>query len=307
MMVAKLPQGFLVRRPTMDDVESIVALLTTDVNSVNYIGYTGKDLQAHWETKGFNKETDAWLVMTSEKQIVGYAFMEGESECISIACEHPEYRGQGIWVSLFEYVEERVRQNHSNLPANTHLTLSTAFNDANSLAKNYMEQKGYKMIHRAWLMGIEMGAKPSLFRWAEGISVRTFIPGMDEHSVHEAVQNAFQLAEPFEEWESKFIEDIFDPTLWFLALDGDKVAGVALCYNNDPNMGWVWSLGVQQQWRHRGIGQSLLQYAFSEFYRREQNKVGLDVNAENSAAIQLYLNAGMCRVQEYYTYQKEIQ
>lgn len=304
--MATLPQGFLVRPPTMDDAESLVSLLTANVNSVNYIGYTLKDLYAHWATPGFHKETDAWVVVTPENQRVGYAFVQGEKERISIVCQHIDYRGQDIWCFLFEYVEERVRHSRSPLLTQTHVTLSTAFNDANASAKHGMEQKGYQMVHRAWLMKREMSGRPLTPQLPKGMTIRTFIPGRDEHLAHEVMQDAFMLSEAFEEWEPKFTEDIFDPTLWFFALNGNEVAGAILCYNNDPNMGWVWSLGVRQAYRQRGFGKVLLQYAFAEFYKRGQYTVGLDVNAENPTAIQLYCNAGMHRVQEFYTYQKEI-
>jgi mycothiol synthase len=309
MLLARLLQGFLVRPPTLDDAEAIVALLTTDANTVEYLGYSISNLLDHWQTPGFTKETDAWVVVSPPEQLVGYAFVQGQEKLISIVCEHPDYRGQGVWPFLFERVEERARQQFSSLPTNSPHTLSTAFNDTNELAKIYLEDKGYALIHCAWLMQIEMGARPPRPYLAEGITIRPFVPGHDERLAHKVTQDAFQLSEPepFEEWEPKFSEENFDPTLWFFALHGNQAVGAVLCYNDDPNMGWVWSLGVRRSWGGQGIGMALLLHAFGEFYTRGKYRVGLDVNAENRVAIQLYTRAGMHRAREYYTYGKEIQ
>ncbi len=103
----------------------------------------------------------------------------------------------------------------------------------------------------------------------------------------------------------------FDPTLLFLAMDGDpRIAGINLCRPHsfdDPEMGWVGTLGVRRQWRKRGIGLALLRHSFNEFYRRGKRKVGLGVDAQNlTGALRLYENAGMHVHQAYDHYEKEL-
>lgn len=307
MAFTRLPEGFLIRHPTIDDAEAIVMLLAANANTVEYLGYSIRNLLDHWQAPGFTKEADAWMVVSPAEQLVGYAFVQGQEKLISIVCEHPDYWETDILPCLFEHVEQRARQLIETFPTSSPHTLSTAFNDGNEVAKAYIEDKGYALINRAWLMQIEMDARPPQPYLLKSITIRPFIPGHDERLAHQIIQDAFQLSEPepFEEWEPKFVEANFDPTLWFFAFDGNQVAGAILCYNDDPHMGWVWNLGVRPPWRGRGIGMSLLLYAFGEFYARGKYRVGLDVNAENSAAVQLYIRAGMHRVQEYYTYQKE--
>jgi mycothiol synthase len=103
-----------------------------------------------------------------------------------------------------------------------------------------------------------------------------------------------------------------DPALWFMALDGDEVAGVSLCYaksHDDPKLGWVGTLGVCRPWRKRGLGLVLLQHSFGELYRRGQCKVGLGVDADSlTGATRLYLKAGMQPDPKYtyYFYEKEL-
>jgi hypothetical protein len=68
------PTGFPDTPPTKADAEGIVELLTTDANTVDYLHYTVNDLLAHWQTLDFNKDTNAWIVLTPQEQVIGYAF-----------------------------------------------------------------------------------------------------------------------------------------------------------------------------------------------------------------------------------------
>jgi ribosomal protein S18 acetylase RimI-like enzyme len=101
-----------------------------------------------------------------------------------------------------------------------------------------------------------------------------------------------------------------DPSLLFLAMDGDEIAGFNLCRPHafdDPEIGWVGSLGVLRPWRKRGIGLALLRHSFNEFYRRGKRKVGLGVDANNlTGALRLYENAGMRVYRAFDKYEKEM-
>jgi ribosomal protein S18 acetylase RimI-like enzyme len=102
----------------------------------------------------------------------------------------------------------------------------------------------------------------------------------------------------------------FDPTLLFLAMDGDEIAGVNICRPhayNDREVGWVGTLGVRRPWRKQGIGLALLRHSFNEFYRRGYRKVGLGVDAQNlTGALHLYETAGMHVHRAFDQYEKEL-
>ncbi len=298
-----LPAQFRERPPTPYDAEAIVRLLTSYENTVNYIGFTTKDLYASWQDDEFNVETDAWVIVTHAGEIVGYAFVLGHNVPTSIICEDPAYSGQGIWPYLLQKVEDRV---HEFMDTNklSSITLSTAFNDTFKIAQQTVKQKGYTLVHTAWRMEIELKHEPEQPQLSEGITLRTFIPGQDEYTVHELSQDAFQITEPFERWQQKFADENFDPTLWFLAMNENNIVGVTLG-NIYLDAGWIWDVAVHSTWRRKGLGMALLQRAFGEFYRRDIRNIGLDVNAENpTGATRLYQSAGMHIAQKYYTYDK---
>ena len=105
-------------------------------------------------------------------------------------------------------------------------------------------------------------------------------------------------------------DDSYDPSLWFLAVDGEEIVGICLCRRygaEDPETGFVSSLGVKRPWRRQGIAQALLQQAFGEYYKRGKLKVDLGVDAESlTGATDLYIKVGMFVLRQFDMYEKEL-
>jgi hypothetical protein len=98
--------------------------------------------------------------------------------------------------------------------------------------------------------------------------------GMRKITVDDAFRDHWGHVErPEEEGSKRFQHGVendpdFDPSLWFLAMDGDEVAAVVLCQpktGDDPNMGFVDVLAVRRPWRRKGPGLALLHLSFGEF------------------------------------------
>jgi mycothiol synthase len=130
-----------------------------------------------------------------------------------------------------------------------------------------------------------------------------------ERVVHAVIEEAFAdhwgyVPRSFEDWEQSVLHsDGFDPTLTFMAFDGNEVAGVAVSRHRD--IAWVGSLAVRRAWRQRGLGLALLLQAFNEFYQRGDRAVGLGVDAQSlTGATRLYEKAGMHVARQYDTYEK---
>ncbi len=140
--------------------------------------------------------------------------------------------------------------------------------------------------------------------------------GIEENLLHlaeEWAQRQIPLAKPgarvtLFSWGSNLNNTAqnFDPTLWFLAFDGDEIAGASLCtYQMD--YGWVDTLAVRRPWRRKGLGLALLHHSFGEFYRRGTYNVGLTVDSQNlTGATRLYERAGMHVARIYVSYEKEL-
>jgi mycothiol synthase len=171
--------------------------------------------------------------------------------------------------------------------------------------------QGFALVRQFWRMEIEMIAPPDRPAWPAGITVRTMHPDHDARVVHAAIEEAFadhwgHLPRSFEDWEQMVLQrDDFDPTLTFMAFDGNEVAGAVV--NRHRDMAWVWQLAVRPAWRKRGLGLALLLHAFNEFYQRGDRAVGLGVDAQNlTGATRLYEKAGMHVTRRYDTYEKPL-
>jgi ribosomal protein S18 acetylase RimI-like enzyme len=102
----------------------------------------------------------------------------------------------------------------------------------------------------------------------------------------------------------------FDPSLWFLALDGDEIAGVAICTPEAraaPELGYVSALGVRRPWRRRGLARALLLQTFATFRERGRPGVALHVDAANpTGALALYEGVGMTALPRFEIWEKPL-
>jgi mycothiol synthase len=323
--IVELPEGFTVRGATTDDLESAMTLFNCWSRSV-----IGRDelidldaLRNDLRSPGFAIEQDTRVVFAPSGKLVGYI----EAWTTSKPPVHPwiwgrvdpDYEDQGIGTWMLLWAEGRALQALPNVPAELRFAPRVGTYREAEKAKRWFEDMGYRQIRSSYHMLIEMDAPVPEAEFPEGITLRTYNPEIDAASVYQAQRDSFRdhfgyLEEPFEEGLKRFKHfwenESSDPTLLFIAMDGDNVAGINLCRPQsfeDPDMGWVGTLGVPRPWRKRGLGLALLRHSFNEFYRRGKRKVGLGVDAENlTGALRLYQNAGMHVHNTFDLYEKEL-
>ena len=196
-------------------------------------------------------------------------------------------------------------------PQDARVVVQHYVNAENEGARRLLEARGYEPVRGVYVMETELDEPPPPPRPPENVSIRPFVPGQDERATHEAVEDAFRdlWGRPRNTFES-FLRETekasFDPSLWFLARDGDEIAGVVLGKVLE-DQGWVTVVGVRRAWRKRGLGLALLRHAFAEYRRRGVRKVGLSVDAESiTGAPRLYGRAGMRVKESYVIYLKEL-
>jgi len=207
--------------------------------------------------------------------------------------------------------EQRARELIPNAPEHARIVLGNGVLIRDTAANAILEREGYTLTRVFWQMSVTLDAAPAAPEWPEGVTVRAFEPGRDEHATFDAVEEAFSdhwghVPRTYEQWSERFTRSDFDPTLWFLAMDGEEIAGVVLCAHH-PDTGWVNTVGVRRSWRKRGLAMALLLHAFAEMYRRGERKISLGVDAQSlTGATRLYERAGMHPALEAAVYQKEL-
>jgi ribosomal protein S18 acetylase RimI-like enzyme len=131
-----------------------------------------------------------------------------------------------------------------------------------------------------------------------GIALRTLEPERDLPDAHRVLQDAFRdhwdhEPVPYERFLEEEVDDGFDPSLWFLAFDGDELVGVLYGIAH-TDRGWVGELGVLRSHRGLGIAAALLRMSFAAFARRGLTRVRLNVDSDNpTGAVSLYERVGM--------------
>lgn len=324
-LVIELPEGFTARGATLNDVEPALVLYNRWARSV-----IGRDeitdaeaIRTEWVSPGFDPAEDIRLVFAPNGQMVGYI----EVWVTSKLPVHPwmwgrvdpDFEDLGIGTWMMHWAEQRALRVLPSVPAELRFAPRVGtFREALKPRKLF-EDMGYQHLRSSYNMLIEMNAPVPEPVWPEGITLRTYNPDTDAEAVYRAAKDSFRdhfgyIEEPFEEglihfkhfWE----HDSADPTIMFLAMDGEEIAGVNLCRPHsfdDPDLGWVDTLGVRRPWRKRGLGLALLRHSFNEFYRRGKRKVGLGVDAQNlTGALRLYESAGMHIHQIFDRYEKEL-
>lgn len=325
-MIVELPEGFTARGATMSDVEPAVMLFNRWSRSV-----IGRDeitevsaIRNEWISPGFDPAQDIGLVFAPNGQLAGYTEVWTNSTPLvhpwMWGRVDPAYEGMGVGTYMLQWAEQRALRALPNVPAELRFAPRVGTYREAEKTKRLFEDMGYRHLRSSYHMLIEMDASVPGPVWPEGITLRTFNPETDAEAVYRADTEAFRdhfgfVEQPFEEGFRRFkhfMIDVegFDRSLWFLAMHGDQIAGFNLCRPqafNDPDMGWVGSLGVRRPWRKRGIGLALLRHSFNEFYRRGKRKVGLGVDAQNlTGALRLYESAGMRVHQAFDQYEKEL-
>ncbi|HEX2997889.1 MAG TPA: GNAT family N-acetyltransferase [Anaerolineales bacterium] len=321
----ELPEGFNVRGADLADVEQAMQLFNRWSRSV--IGRdefaNAQSIRNEWLTPGADPAEDIRLVFAPNGELVGYVEVWTTANppvhpAIWVRLD-PGYEDMGIDTWMMYWAEQRALRALERIPAGLRFAPRLNTYRQAKKAKKLFEDFGYRSVRSMYHMLIELDAPAPQPEFPEGITVRVYNPATDIEAVYRAETEAFRdhfghVEESFEEglkrWRRNRESEGFDPTLFFLAMDGDEIAGINFCRTHsqyDSDLGWVGSLGVRRPWRKRGLGLALLRHSFNEFYRRGKRKVGLGVDSQNlTGALRIYENAGMHVSQAEDYYEKEL-
>ena len=321
-----LPAGFTVRGAALEDVEASLEMYNVwaqkvickdEINDADAI-------RTEWVSPGFDPAEDIRLVFAPDGALVGYI------EVWTTAKPpvhpwiwgrvHPDYDGLGIGSWMLTWAENRAMRALEEVPADLRFAPRVGIYSQAKESQKFFADFGYRYLRSSYRMLIDLEAPPPAPVWPEGLTLRAFNPDTDAEVVYRADEDAFRdhfgfVEVPFEEGFQRFRHFMidyegFDPSLWYIAWDGDEIAGICLCKPNsydDPDLGFVNVLGVRRRWRKRGLGLAFLHHAFGELYRRGKRKAGLGVDAENlTGALRLYERAGMHVQMQFDTFEKEI-
>ncbi len=113
LTMAVLLKNLTARNPNTEDLAAITELVGLCENSENGMaGSTLEELLSEWQRPDFHLANDAWVIVTTRGQFVGFACVwhEEHTRISNFLCVHPDYRNRGIGTLLLRMVEVRARQ-----------------------------------------------------------------------------------------------------------------------------------------------------------------------------------------------------
>jgi mycothiol synthase len=300
---------FRIRRPSMDDAQAVCDLVAAcDTEDLGAPDIVLDDVLDMWSR--FDLENNVWVVEDSDTALIGYAFLEEDSEekLFSCGCVLPTARGRGVGSALVAALEARAAalRNESGVSKRLQNMIPTLCEDAVRL----LEAHGFASVRHFKRMGIRLDAEPAAAAPPEGITIEPFAKDRDEQAVYEAYVESFAdhwdfAVPPFEKWVEKTQLPTFDERWWLIARDPKgAVAGFALGRMREDLL-FIEQVGVRRPFRGRGLALALLHCVFETSYRAGQPLVSLGVDAANpSGAYRLYEKAGMKPDHEISIYEK---
>lgn len=157
-------RNLLARAPNMADLKAVAELrMVSDIADYGMLDSTEQDILVDWQRPGFNLNTDAWVVVTTDGHFVGYASVWPceYMRFYTFACVHPAYRGRGIGMLLLRLAEARAREQLDIAPPAVHITLRSTVSHSNEAARRLLEHEGYTQLRHFWRLIVDTGDDPS--------------------------------------------------------------------------------------------------------------------------------------------------
>jgi GNAT superfamily N-acetyltransferase len=318
-----LPEGLTARPVTLDDLPKYMVLVhACDVEEHGRPITSENDIRTEWTLDEFDLNHSTRAVFTPDGQIVAYGEVwdthKTPVQPYFWARVHPEWREKGLGTALFTWAEDRAHEVFERVPADAKVTLRCGARANDEAANLHLQNMGMISSRESREMLIVMDAAPPAPQWPDGITVTTQAQLNDLRAVYQAIEDSFQdhrgyvpedVDEAFRRFEH-FInnDELIDFSQWWLAMDGDRIAGISLCRPEsweDPTSAYVMELGVLREYRKRGLGLALLHHSFGEYWRMGQPRVTLHVDGSSlTGATRLYERAGMHINRAYNQYDK---
>jgi mycothiol synthase len=310
--VDELPAGWRTRRPTLDDVPAILAVVhASDIAAVGAPDFSADDVAEALTGPGADPALDSWLALAGDGEVVGWGYLEnparGPRDFVEVYV-HPD-RGLPAQRPLLNLLLARVAER----AAATGRESLTARAGAIPTERHWIDVltgAGFAFVKRyARMRRTLAGVDPTPPPPPPGVTIRPIgrYDDADLRLMHRIIQEAFADTPDhqrigYPDWREQIgAQPGVSWDEWFLA-DVDGVAAGALQSADqalDQNEGWVKMLGVLRAYRRRGVGAALLRHAFARYAAKGRTYAGLGVDLANpTEAVRLYLDVGLVPLYE---------
>jgi GNAT superfamily N-acetyltransferase len=125
-----------------------------------------KDVLSRWRPGEVQESNNAWVIVTTSGQLVGFAcvWCEDRGSMRMYFCVRPEYRSRGIGTLLLRMAEMRARQLARQYPSSERVVLRGMVHSASVEARHLCEREGYRSASSFLRISFALSAEES---WRE--------------------------------------------------------------------------------------------------------------------------------------------
>ncbi|MET7370996.1 GNAT family N-acetyltransferase [Micromonospora arida] len=303
-----LPAGWTTRRPTLDDVPAILAVVhAADTFAIGHPDFDAEDVAASLTAPHFDPTRDSWLAIDPDDNVVGWATVDNPTgvgrEFVEVYVD--PVRAAVVRAPLLLRQLDRVAERavERGLPS---LTVRCAVFAPERGWEHTLRGLGFTLVKRYVRMSRPLDDLPDAPEGPSAVTVRPVRPDdeadlVEFHRIYEAAFGDTPDHEPlsYERWRAR-IGDLTAWDEWFVAeVDGVPVGALQSSDQAlDQQSGWVKSLSVLSAYRRRGVGAALLRRAFARYAEKGRRAVGLGVDLTNpTAPLSLYRSVGLRETQ----------
>jgi mycothiol synthase len=315
----ELLPGFRMRPPQDEDADEVAAFANEEC--VAFLGVPIVDadwLRARWTAPGVDRDLDFAVVEAPDGELCGFLSVEAErpfTEVFALGIVAPAFHGRGLGAAIVSETERRARRFEALAAPGARMLIHAGALADEPRVSALLSSRGYREVRRFELRRVDFEGEPPLPADVEGITVRGFRPE-EARQLYEAHVEAFadhwgEGEETYEDFRHHhFDSPDYDPGLWFVAWDGDELAGYVGAHDKsreDSSRGYIALIGVRRPFRRRGLGEALLLHAFGALHARGRLGVDLHVDADSlTGATGLYAKVGMTAHPRFATWEKEL-
>ncbi|WP_406038051.1 GNAT family N-acetyltransferase [Micromonospora sp. NBC_00898] len=303
-----LPAGWTARRPTLDDVPAILAVVhAADTFAIGYPDFSAEDVAGCLTAPNVDPAVDSWLGLDPDGAVVAWATLDNPTgkgrEFVEVFVD-PD-RGSAVRAPLLDRQLARVaeRAAERGLPS---LTVRCAAYEPEEQWRKILLDAGFALVKRYVRMSRPLAGLPAAPPPPPaGVAIRP-VRADDEadlRAFHRVYDVAFRDTPDYEPqdyaaWRARFGPDTDWDEWWVAEVDGEP-AGVLQSSGQglDQNEGFVKNLAVRPESRRRGVGAALLTHAFTRYAAKGRASAGLGVDLANpTAPLSLYRSVGLREV-----------
>lgn len=301
-----LPEGWTIRRPTLDDVPEILTLAhASDMAAIGEPDFTADEVREMLTDPHTDAARDSWLALDGSGEIVGWTYPHnitgGDRDFLEVYVWPG--RGRPALRPLLALMLDRMSERAAELGHDPYEVRAGAIPTEQPYI-DALTEAGFTFLkqHARMRMPLE-GLATTAPEPRPGVTVRPVRAGdeSDLRALHAVIEEAFRdtdhFAVDYATWHAQIANE---PSVsydeWFVAEADGRVVGSLQSSDAgfDDNEGWVKRLAVLRAYRRRGVGEALLRRAFAVYASKGRSHAGLGVDMENpTRAIRLYEAVGM--------------